>query len=46
MQQIQKFIIVVFRLGTTCVATQCDRTRSPGGAIIAPSDEFTEAAGW
>jgi hypothetical protein len=46
MQQIQKFIIVAFRPGTTSVAAWCDHTGRPAGAIIAPSDEFTEAAGW
>jgi hypothetical protein len=46
MQQIQKFIIVAFRPDTTCVAATCDHTRRPAGAIITPSDEFTEAAGW
>ena len=46
MQQILKFNIVALSLSTTCVAAPCDHTGRPAGAIIAPSDEFTEAAGW
>jgi hypothetical protein len=46
MQQIQKFIIVASQPGTTSVAERCDHTARPAGAIIAPSDEFTEAVRW